>query len=181
MVFADPSNREARELGASALEQLGYQSEAATWRSAYLVGAMELRMGVPKIPPSTLTLDAVEAMSLDLFFDFLGVRLNAEKAEGKKIILNWYFTDREEKWVLNLDNSALTYVSGKQAKDANATLSLTRTVLNDIILQKVSFPDALAKGLIKVDGDPRSLVGLLSMLDTFHPGFAIVELLSLTQ
>ena len=39
-------NSAARELGADALEQLGYQSEAATWRNAYLAGAMELRGGV---------------------------------------------------------------------------------------------------------------------------------------
>ena len=47
LVFADPANKEARELGADALEQLGYQSEAATWRNAYLLGAAELRNGVP--------------------------------------------------------------------------------------------------------------------------------------
>jgi alkyl sulfatase BDS1-like metallo-beta-lactamase superfamily hydrolase len=30
VVFADPGNRAARELGADALEQLGFQAEAAT-------------------------------------------------------------------------------------------------------------------------------------------------------
>ena len=35
VVFAEPDNRAARELGADALEQLGYQSESATWRNAY--------------------------------------------------------------------------------------------------------------------------------------------------
>jgi alkyl sulfatase BDS1-like metallo-beta-lactamase superfamily hydrolase len=39
VVFADPTNRQARELAADALEQLGYQAEAATWRNAYLMGA----------------------------------------------------------------------------------------------------------------------------------------------
>ena len=47
-MFADPANKEARALGADALEQLGYQAEAATWRNAYLLGAQELRHGVPK-------------------------------------------------------------------------------------------------------------------------------------
>ena len=37
--IADPTSRQARELGANALEQLGYQAEAATWRNAYLMGA----------------------------------------------------------------------------------------------------------------------------------------------
>jgi hypothetical protein len=38
VVFADPANRTARELGADALEQLGYQTEAATWH--YLRGRL---------------------------------------------------------------------------------------------------------------------------------------------
>ena len=43
MVFADPDNKEARELCADALEQLGYQAESGPWRSVYLQGAFELR------------------------------------------------------------------------------------------------------------------------------------------
>jgi alkyl sulfatase BDS1-like metallo-beta-lactamase superfamily hydrolase len=46
----------------------------------------------------------------------LGVRLNGPKAEGKRIVLNWNFTDTSESFVLNLENSALTYVAGAQAR-----------------------------------------------------------------
>ncbi len=49
VVFADPSNKAARELEADALEQLGYQTENPTWRNEYLMGAFELRNGVPKV------------------------------------------------------------------------------------------------------------------------------------
>ena len=38
VVFADPENRQARELQAAALEQLGYQAENPTWRNEYLIG-----------------------------------------------------------------------------------------------------------------------------------------------
>src|SRR4030095_6299950 len=40
VVFAAPANVEARRLGASALEQMGYGAESATWRNAYLLGAL---------------------------------------------------------------------------------------------------------------------------------------------
>jgi alkyl sulfatase BDS1-like metallo-beta-lactamase superfamily hydrolase len=50
VVFAEPTNRPARELGADAMEQLAYQAESATWRNAYLQGASELRNGTPNIP-----------------------------------------------------------------------------------------------------------------------------------
>jgi alkyl sulfatase BDS1-like metallo-beta-lactamase superfamily hydrolase len=53
LVFADPSNAAARALQADALEQLGYQSENATWRNIYLTGAQELRDGVPKLQGSS--------------------------------------------------------------------------------------------------------------------------------
>jgi alkyl sulfatase BDS1-like metallo-beta-lactamase superfamily hydrolase len=176
VVFADPGNRAARELGADALEQLGYQAEAGTWRGAYLVGAMELRNGTPRLPSvSTLTPDTLKAVSTEMFFDFLGVRLNAAKAEGKTLVINWNFTEPKAQYVLNLENSALTYSAGRQAAKADATLTLTRATLDAVTLQKTSFAEAVGGGLIKVEGDPRKLVELLGMLDTFNTSFEIVE------
>jgi alkyl sulfatase BDS1-like metallo-beta-lactamase superfamily hydrolase len=176
VVFADPANRAARELGADALEQLGFQAEAGTWRNAYLVGAMELRNGLPKIPAfSTVNADTLKAVSNEFFFDFLGVRLNAAKAEGKTMVLNWNFTDSRQQFVLTLENSALTYVTGRQAPSAHATVTLARGTLDAVTLQQTTFPDAIRAGLIKVDGDPRKVGELFSMLDTFSVMFEVVE------
>ena len=46
LVFADPKNKNARNLLADAYEQLGYQASWAPWRNFYLSGAKELREGV---------------------------------------------------------------------------------------------------------------------------------------
>jgi len=176
VVFADPANRAARELGADALEQLGFQAEAATWRNAYLVGAMELRNGVPKIlGNNTANADTLKALNNEMFFDFLGVRLNAAKAEGKTMVINWSFTDSNQRIALNLDNSALTYVAGKQAPNADATVTLARGTLDAVTLQRTTFADAVKAGLVKIDGDPRKLDELMSMLDTFKVMFEVVE------
>ena len=176
VVFADPGNRAARELGADALEQLGFQAEAATWRNAYLVGAMELRNGVPKIPGfNTVNADTLKALNNEMFFDFLGVRLNAAKAEGKTMAINWSFTDSNQRIALNLDNSALTYVAGKQVPNADATVTLARGTLDAVTLQRTTFADAVKAGLVKIDGDPRKLDELMSMLDTFKVMFEVVE------
>jgi alkyl sulfatase BDS1-like metallo-beta-lactamase superfamily hydrolase len=176
LVYADPSNRAARELGADALEQLGYQAEAGTWRSAYLVGAMELRNGVPKIAGgSSANADTLKAVSNELFFDFLGVRLDAAKAEGKTMVINWNFTDSKQQFVLTLENSALTHIAGRQAADADATLTLARATLDAVTLQQTTFPAAVQAGLIKIEGNRAKLGELLSMLDTFEPMFPIVE------
>ena len=176
LVFADPTNKQARELGADALEQMGYQVESATARNAYLQGAWELRNGVPKLPSiSTAAPDVIRAVPLDMFFDYLGVRLNGDKAQGKTIVLNWQFTDTKQNFVLNLENSALTYAEGTQAPNADATLTLTRATLDTISLQQTTFPAAMQAGQIKVTGNPAKVGEMLGLFETFPNMFPIVE------
>jgi alkyl sulfatase BDS1-like metallo-beta-lactamase superfamily hydrolase len=176
LVFADPANQDARGLTADAYEQLGYQMESATARNAFLQGAWELRNGVPKLPTrGPGSPDVIHAMTLDMFFDYLGVRLNGDKAQGKNIVLNWKFTDTRQSYVINLENSALTYVADAQAANADATLTLTRATLDDISLQKTTFQAALQSGQIAVAGQREKVGELLGMLETFTLGFPTVE------
>lgn len=89
VVFADPQNQAALVLQADAFEQLGYQAESGPWRNFYLTGAKELREGVKQLPvPSSASPDTVRVLSLDLLFDYLGVRLNGPRAAGKTVTLN---------------------------------------------------------------------------------------------
>ena len=176
LVFADPANKAARELGADALEQLGYQSEAATWRNAYLVGAAELRNGVsPAAGGSSANAELLKGVSIDLAFDFLGVRLNAAKAEGKRIVINWTFTDRNETYVMNLENSALTHRAGKLDDNADAGVKLTRAALDAITLKQRSFVGSILTGDVSISGNPLKLRELFGLLDDFTPDFEIVE------
>jgi len=108
-------------------------------------------------------------------WDVLGVRLNGPKAEGKRIVLNWSFTDTGETFVLNLENSALTYVAGTQASDADAGFTLARGVLDEIIAKLATFPDAVAAGKIKATGNPMRLGELMALMDEFPRMFEIVE------
>jgi linear primary-alkylsulfatase len=176
LVFADPANKAARELGADALEQLGYQSEAATWRNAYLLGAAELRGGVPAAPGgSTANAELLKGVSIDLAFDFLGVRLNAGKAEGKHIVINWTFTDSNETYVMNLENSALTHRAGKLDDNADAGVKLTRAALDAITLKQRTFVGSIVTGDVAISGNPLKLRELFGLLDDFSPDFEIVE------
>ncbi|MCC0005863.1 MAG: MBL fold metallo-hydrolase [Methylobacteriaceae bacterium] len=175
VVFADPTNGEARELCAAAYDQLGYLAEASTWRNAYLFGAHELRNGPAKIHRAAFPPDVASALSAGSFFDTLGIRLNGPKADGKRIVVNWSFTDTNEKYVLNLENSALTYVAGRNAEKADAALTLERATLTKVMQQKTTFPEAIGAGLVKIGGDPSKLLELFGLFDTFELGFAIVE------
>jgi alkyl sulfatase BDS1-like metallo-beta-lactamase superfamily hydrolase len=176
VVFADPANKAARDLGADALEQLGYQSEAATWRNAYLLGAAELRGGAPAAERgSGANAELLKGVSIDLAFDFLGVRLNACKAEGKTIVINWTFTDLNQSYVMNLENSALTHTSGKLSGNADVSVALTRATLDAISLKQRTFAGSIASGDVSIRGNPLKLGELFGLLDEFSPGFEIVE------
>ena len=176
VVFADAENTEARRLGADALEQLGYAAESATWRNAYLLGALELRQGTAAtIARAPVSPDVVRAMSIDLFFDYLGVRVNGEQAEGRRLVINWVFPDLDERYVLNLENCALTYLAGRQSAGADATVTLERATLNRLVLRETTLAEAVEGGLVAVSGDSAKLAELFALLDDFPLMFKVVE------
>ncbi len=175
VVFADPTNAEARELNAAAFDQLGYLAESATWRNAYLFGAHELRNGLPDIRRPPFAADVMSALPVGMFFDSLGVRLNGPKADGKRIVVNWVFTDTNEQYVLNLENSALTWIAGRNAADADATLILARPTLTKVMTQATTFPEAIGAGLLKIEGNPAKLLELFGLFEQFDMRFHIVE------
>jgi alkyl sulfatase BDS1-like metallo-beta-lactamase superfamily hydrolase len=176
LVFADPDNRAARALLADTFEQLGYAAESATWRNAYLFGAQELRHGMPKTSPrSPMPRETLAALRTSQLWDVLGVRLNGPKAEGKHIVLNWAFTDTGEMFVLTLENCALTYLEDAQAATADASFTLARGTLDEVIAKQTNFPEAVAGGKIKVTGNPMRLAELMELMDEFPRMFEIVE------
>jgi len=176
VVFADPGNVDARHLGADALEQLGYAAESATWRNAYLLGALELRQERPasggRAPVSP---DVVRAMSLDLFFDYLAVRLDGQRAEGRRLVIDWVFADLGQRYALNLENCALTYLADRRSERPDATVTLERAVLTRLLLRELAVPDAVAKGLITIDGDASAVADLFGLLDDFTLMFEVIE------
>jgi alkyl sulfatase BDS1-like metallo-beta-lactamase superfamily hydrolase len=176
LVFAEPDNQAARAMLADTFEQLGYVAESSTWRNAYLFGAQELRQGMPKTPPrSPMPRETLTALATSQLWDVLGIRLNGLKAEGKHIVLNWSFTDTGETFVLNLENSALTYTEGLQAPNADASFTLARSALDDVIAKVTGFPEAVAAGKVKVSGNAMRLAELMSLMDEFPRMFEIVE------
>ncbi|MNZ28473.1 Metallo-beta-lactamase superfamily protein [compost metagenome] len=175
VVFADPNNQAAKNMQADALEQLGYQAESGPWRNFYLTGAKELREGVKQLPtPNTASPDTVKAMDLDLFFDFLAMRLKGPEVEDKHITLNLDFPDLKQKYLLEMVNGVLNHTEGMQAENADATITLTRETLNKLMLKEATLKDAEASGDVKVKGDQGKLEELMSYMDNFDFWFNIV-------
>ena len=175
LVFAQPDNREARELEADALEQLGYQAESSTWRNAYLYGAQELRNGVAKLPPRPiLPPDLLSAIPTDILFDFISVRLNPQRTLGREFLLNWQFTDSGERFAQRLSRRTLSQVAGKADAGAVATVVLSRPTFLKLVLKRSTASKALADGELRCHGDVGHVDALLAMLDDFQMMFDVV-------
>ena len=175
IVFADPSNKEARNLEADALEQMGYQAESGPWRNFYLTGAQELRNGVVKgATPNTASPDTVKAMSPEMFFDYLAVHINGEKAANAQAVFNVDLGADGGKYKLELENGVLNHSADTQASNADASITLNRATLNKIILKKESLKQAEEKGDVQISGNHAKLDEFLGYLDSFDFWFNMV-------
>lgn len=173
VVFANPKSQAGKELLADSLEQLGYQAESGPWRGVYLMGAYELRNGVPKMGGiNTATPDTIKAMPPEMLFDYLAVRLNGPKAAGKKIGLNIDFTDLKKQYGLAVENAVLNY--GKPLAQADAKLTMSKATLDSIQLKEMTLEQAVARGDLKIDGKREAFIEFMGLLDTFPFWFNIV-------
>jgi len=176
LVFADPANRAARELVADAMEQLAYQSESTTWRNAYLLGAKELRLGAPKPGPgAVISRKVVSMLPMGMFFDYLAIRVNADKAEGLQLRIDWRMTDEGSTHRLTLSHSALSHRPGSHGARAMATISTDRERLAAIVAADEPLAQAPDRGVLEIAGDAAAVRRLFGTFDEFPSNFNIVE------
>jgi linear primary-alkylsulfatase len=177
VVFADPTNAAARALQARALEQLGYQCESAIWRNFFLTGALELRRGIPRgshINRSSIR-SVVSAMTAEMLFDALAVRLNAGRAGGRAFAINVHFTDTGARHVLRLARGTLGHATGADP-DPDASLAIARAALDELVsAPPEEAPQVLAASGLRIEGRrPEALMELFSLLDRPEPRFDVV-------
>ena len=175
LVYAEPQNRRAKYLLADTFEQIAYQQESPSVRNSFLGAALELRHGIPAgAPLKSFGPDLVKAMTTDKFLDFLGIRLDARKAEGLAFKINFVTPDNGEAYVLELSNSALTNIAGYRAEDADLTIIVDRSDLDFFIMGVTSFAELVQNGKAKLEGNPAVFAQLQSMLVNFDAKFVIM-------
>lgn len=174
VVFAEPNNTAAKNLQADILEQLGYQSENGTWRNEYLMGAYELRNGTPKITATTASPDTLNAMTPDMILDYFGMHIIGDKANGKKMIINWEEPNLKEKYVISLENSALVYRKVNSFGNADLSMTIPKESLLGIAGNATTLDKEIQDGRAKVTGDTSKFNELLETFDSFTPDFNIV-------
>jgi alkyl sulfatase BDS1-like metallo-beta-lactamase superfamily hydrolase len=174
LVFADETNTAARELLASVYTQLGFQSEAGTWRNIYLTGAQELRSGVLKLPAITVSEEFLAAIPTSMLLDFAAVRVNPDKAAAKAFTLNVELTDRKEQHLLTVGNGVLVHEQGVRDPQADATVRLSRPDFLMMVFAKVPLGLKVAKGDIRIEGDKRAYEALVDLIEPVDTSFPVV-------
>jgi alkyl sulfatase BDS1-like metallo-beta-lactamase superfamily hydrolase len=168
LIFAQPTNRQALLLQADIFEQMGYQAESAGWRNTYLAGAWELRNGEPSNAASTQAVpDMTQAMSYEMLFNLLGVKLDINKAQNKELKINIIIPDRQEKFALELKNSHLNNIQAQQFEEPIVTVTLNRKDLDRVLMKTMHFKQLIAKNQIAFDGDSNAFFELMQMMEDF--------------
>lgn len=173
-VFADETDRAAREMLASVYTQLAYQAEAGTWRNIYLTGAQELLHGVAKLPPALFSQDLVAATPTSMLLDFAAVRVNPERAVARPFLLNIELTDRQERHLITVQNGVLVHEQGIHDPKAAATARLALKDFLMTIFLKVPVGVLVAKGDIRIDGDRAVYDALVDLIEPVDANFPIV-------
>jgi alkyl sulfatase BDS1-like metallo-beta-lactamase superfamily hydrolase len=174
VVFADSENKVARAKLADVYTQLAYLAEAGTWRNIYLTGAQELRHGVTVLPPQRFSLDLIRATPTEMMLDFAAVRVNPEKAAGKRIVLNVVLTDAEEKHLITVENGVLIHEARVFDDKADATVTMKRDDMLQTMFAGVPVGLKTTIGAIKVDGNSASYGELVGLIDPVNANFNVV-------
>ena len=175
LVYAEPDNQAAKDLLADVFEQIGYQQENPGLRNSFLAGAYELRSGIPDgASPKTAGPDIIRAMSTDLFLDFLGIRMDSKLAEGMAFTINLSTPDNDEQFVIEMSNATLTNIAGHQADDADLSVTINRSDLEQVMMGAITLDEQIDNGTATIDGDRGVLEQLKSTLATFELGFEIM-------
>jgi alkyl sulfatase BDS1-like metallo-beta-lactamase superfamily hydrolase len=174
-VLGAPDHKAAKALLARTYDQMGYMSEAATWRNSYLTAAAELRGGAPtQGVDRSMLVDMLTQTPLERFFEAMAASLDGPAAEGKNLKINLVFSDKKISYVLWIENAVLHFKKSTPIPDAQATLTLTHPMFVKMMTGTVGVKDTLLSDDLQIGGSKVDLLRFLSLLDKAPGNFAIV-------
>jgi alkyl sulfatase BDS1-like metallo-beta-lactamase superfamily hydrolase len=172
LVYADPSNQAARDLCADALEQLGYQAESGPWRSAYLMGAWELREGNQAAKEGTTKGREAMLMSMtaDMMLDYIDIMTDSLAAQNDPFTLQLNIADTGETFrILRRDGILLVY-PGDTADQCDCTLTCAKQQLMALMNGRSDIVQQM-----KAEGDETVPVRLVKYMSPLNRNFNIIE------
>lgn len=173
LVYADPTNTDARYLCADALEQLGYQAESGPWRNAYLSAAQELRNGTNTNPETRASSvgETISHMTPEMILEYMGILIDTMKVKDLSFTANIVLPD--ENYVLVVKNGVVMYRKNTSLEDADVTWTTNEKGLLAIISKN----EEQISDLIVQEGDEKYLKKLTDAIETIsdYKYFNIVE------
>jgi linear primary-alkylsulfatase len=175
LVYAEPQNREAKDLLASVFEQLGYQYESASMRNVFLSSAQELRDGAPVVAAARGTSPSLaRAMTTTQWWDAVATRVDSELADGMNFTINFISPDTQQNFVIELSGATLSNIEGYLSDDPDATITMNRSDLETVIMGRETLASQLQAGVGTVTGNQAVLLQLAQILVTFDASFEVM-------
>jgi len=91
-----------------------------------------------------------------------------------KFTINLSTPDNGEMFVVEMSNSTLTNIKGRQAKNPTLSITLNRGDLEKVMGGQTTFDQLQAKGKAKFVGDRKAFDDLRSTLTIFKPDFELI-------
>lgn len=171
LVYANPSETN-RDALADIFTSLGYECEAGTWRDMYLTGAAELRYGGPLNPGGSGTANPaiLNAIDVDLFYDFVASRLNGQEAIKEDVA--FHITMDNAAMCVEVENGVLNF-HPSEVKDSPA-FSVVRADFTSFLLGKIGSDELWEKLFDKNSSDRADVIAFFDLFDQTVSAFNIV-------
>ena len=164
IVFADPTNTEARLLCADALEQLGYQAESGPWRNEYLTAAQELRFGNANFTAAAKnTGSMVKALSAPMLFDYMAIMMDKQALADYDFVMNVTLPDVGEQHMLRVKNGVVLVYENALSDAADVSINCPKDALYAILTNS---QETVAQA-VQVEGNAGLLTLMMENMNQF--------------
>jgi len=174
LVFADPTNKQARALLADSYEQQGYQAESAIWRNQFLSAADELRRGYRPAALRSQSNDMIAAVPTQLLMDSMATRFDPARLNRPDLAINIELTDRKEVIGIEAGRTVLLGRVGQPVARPAVVIRGPRQLVLALLFLKMPAAQLQASGL-QIEGDATAIKALQDSLDPLPEGFNIAE------
>ena len=164
IVFADPTNTDARLLCADALEQLGYQAESGPWRNEYLTAAQELRHGNANFTAATKSTGSmIRALSAPMLFDYIAIVMDKQALSDYDFIMNVTLPDVGEQHMLRVKNGVVLVYEDALSDTADVSITCPKDALFAILTNN----QEIVAQAVRVEGRAELLTLMMENMNQF--------------
>lgn len=176
VLYVNANNKQAKDLQTKVFTQLGYMSEASTWRNFYLTGAQELQTGTPKKGVTSLVLlDMLQHTPVERFLESMAASLNAERAQDVNLTMNLIFSDLNQVYEIKVNHAVMNFKEVKQpVANADVNLTLTKPFFLKMMTGQSGALDLMFSKDTQIQGNRLTLRKFFSLFDKANGTFPIV-------